>query len=125
MKKILSLLLILGSFTVTFSQTLNQDINKIVSEHLKEFRQTIGQDATVIFVFDYDTKEASLTKNDYALQPYINPKKIKGEDNFFVKFLMVNSNGHIAVRAINFRIKKLSRKHIELVNMGNGNEYLL
>jgi len=124
MKKIAFTILFLISIT-NYAQTSNQDIDKIVSEHLKEFRTTVGQDAKVIIAFDYDGKNANLNKNDYVLQPFINPKKINGNDNFFVKFLMVNSSGHIVLRAINFRIKKLSRKHIEFVNMGSGKEYQL
>jgi len=125
MKKILSVLLILCCVAATYSQKSYQDIDKIVGDHLKEFRQTVGQEAKVIIAFDYDGKNAALNKNDYVLEPFINPKKIKGNDNFFVKFLVINNGGHIGVRAINFRIKKLSRKHIELVNMGNGKEYNL
>lgn len=124
MKKILNIFLILCCITATYSQS-NQDIDRIVSEHLKEFRTTVGQDARVIFAFDYDVKNATISKNDYILQPSLNPKKINGDTNFFVKFLVINSNGHTAIKAINFRIKKLSRKHIELVNMGNGTEYKL
>lgn len=125
MKKILIILLILCCVTATYSQTSNQDIDKIVSEHLKEFRTTIGQDAKVIIAFDYDAKNATISKNDYILQPLLNPNKIKGDDNFFVKFLILNNNGQTTVKAINFRVKKLSRKHIELINMGNGTEYKL
>jgi hypothetical protein len=125
MKKILSLLLILSCVAATYSQTSNHDIDKIVSDHLKEFRNTVGQDAKVIIAFDYDAKSAILNKNDFVLEPIINSKKIKGNDTFFVRFLIINSGDHIAIRAINFKVIKVSRKHLELVNMDNGREYQL
>jgi hypothetical protein len=125
MKKIFNIFLILCCVTATYSQVSNHNIDKIISEHIREFRKTIGQDAKVIFAFDYEAKNSTLNKNDYVLQPSLNPKKIKGDDNFFVKFIILNSNGQTAVKAINFRIKKVSRKHIEFINMGNGTEYKL
>jgi len=125
MKKIfITILLILCSISM-YSQQSDLNLDKIINEHLKDFRNLVGQDANVYILFDYDLKnvEKDLNEHDYILHLDIDPKKLKGDDNFIVKFIVANENGQIVFKAINFRIQKINRKHLKFVNMGNGKEY--
>ncbi|OYQ48667.1 hypothetical protein CHU92_00590 [Flavobacterium cyanobacteriorum] len=121
MKNIILIAVSLLSFTC-FSQSKTL-LDTIMENHITEFRKTVGTSSPIFITFDYDfEKNLKMSPTDYYLTPYINPRKLKSDKNYLVKFIVSTEKNKLTLNAINFRLKKISNKKLEYINMG-GEKY--
>jgi hypothetical protein len=109
------------------SQNLNkQTIDSIVKNHVHKFEKLINNTDKKIILFSCEINNPFLdnTQDIFYVQPSLSIKKLKkGYSAYYVKFFIFSELGKIKIRAVNFMIKKYKKGYLELVNLGNGNEY--
>ncbi|WP_291143272.1 hypothetical protein [Flavobacterium sp. UBA7680] len=125
MQKIIIILMFVLISVSVYSQETNSNINLKINEYLIEFRKTIDKDAFIFIMFDHDFESINLHEHDYIISPSINPKKVKGNKNYMVKFVICNENSQLVLKGINFKINVHNRKKIDFINLMNGISYKL
>jgi hypothetical protein len=125
--KILQIILLL--LCVNIHAQDRNTIDSVITGHVKELRSTIGHEAYIFIEFSYDfpNKNIHLDERDLVVINGLNAKKVKrNKEYFLVKFILKDTGrGKLMLTAVNFRIKKAGSKSLDLVNLGNGNDYTL
>jgi hypothetical protein len=111
-----------------YGQDNSVKIDSVINIHLQDLRTTIGNDAIIFIDFRYGfSKEIiNLRDNDLFLLAGIDAKKLKKNiDYFLIRFVLYDDKGTLRLSGANFKIKKISKKEIDLINLSNGKEYKL
>jgi len=126
--KLLSSILLFLCINV-YSQDSNVTIDSIIEVHIQELRTIIGKDPYVFIDFNYNLPNNTicLEERDMVILHGIDAKKMKkNKEYFLVRFILkYDDDSKLMLMAVNFRVTKISRKSVSLVNLGNGNNYKL
>ena len=126
--KLLSTILLFLCINV-YSQDSDVTIDSIIEAHIQELRTIIGKDPYVFIDFNYNLPNNTirLEERDTVILHGIDAKRLKkNKEYFFVRFtLKYDDNDKLMLMAVNFRVTKISRKSVSLVNLGNGSNYKL
>jgi hypothetical protein len=119
---ILKRLLLLMFFLSVNAYSQNRvTVDSLINTHLLQLRETIGDKPTIFIDFQYQfsIEKLNLTKNDLVVVYDIDAKKLKKKgDYFLVRFVLFQDKQILKLKAINFRIKKLSRRKVGYINLG-------
>lgn len=124
--KYINIILLFLSFNIYSQTTKQSQIDSIVQSHVKELRDLIGADP-VVFIdlkYQFSTDNIAVTPNDLFVEWGIDAKKLKNNKEYFmVRFLLKYEEGILKIEGINFRLKKISNKGINQINLMNGHKY--
>ena len=123
MKKLIAIIFFIVPFVV-YSQAVSVD--SIIKVHVKHFREQVGNEAIILIDYDFMLSDKTdFSVNDVFIYPAIDPRKMKRKKEYYmIKFLFVQ-NKELEIRGVNFRVKKISNKELEFINLLNGNTYIV
>lgn len=117
---IINVMLFLSISCFSQSKTL---LDTIMENHIAEFRRTVAKSSPVFITFDYNfATNLKMSPTDYYLTPYINPRKLKSDTYYLVKFVVSTENNKLTLNAVNFRLKKINNRELKYSNLG-GDKY--
>lgn len=123
------------NLTITFCFILNSVvlcqeksfhiIQEALNFHISEFKSHLNHYDNIYIVTTVD-ENISLPEHVFQIGNVLNPKFLKKKDqDFLIKLVLYNRGDTVKMDAINFRIIKRSNRKIDLLNMSNGQTYVI
>jgi len=128
MKKV-SLIIILFWFVsnnISYCQENNyHSVQQVLSHHIGQLRSEIGH-YDHIFIITNLEDSVILPAKVLRVENRIDTKFLKKKDkNFLVEIKIANQLNYLKIGITNYRIVKLSKKKIELLNLNSGHTYVV
>jgi hypothetical protein len=100
-------------------------IQEVLTYHLNELKGSIGRYDRIFMVTSIED-QAVFPDKVYQVENSLNPKFLKkGNHYFLVKLVFYTGTNHAKIDAVNYRIIKESNKRLRLLNLSNGNTYVI
>ncbi len=127
MARILSICMLMIMFTLK-GKTQNRSFHNIqeaIDYHIAELKEGNWNNLKRIYISGA-LDSVSTTENVLVIQNSINPKYLKkDETNLLIRVMINPKSSKTALTILNFNVKKKSRRHLYLINLGSGGKYII
>ena len=127
MKKLVLIIVIFGCIinTARSQENTYHSIQEALSHHLEQLKANIGHYDN-IFIATKLEDNITLPKNVLRIENTIEAKFLKKEDqNFLVEIRVATQLNYLKIDVTNYRVVKLSNSKIKLLNLSNGQTYMI
>ncbi len=127
MKKLVLIIVIFGCIinTARSQENTYHSIQEALNHHIEQLKVNIGHYDNM-FIATKLEDNITLPKNVLRIENTIEARFLKKEDqNFLVEVRIATQLNYIKIDVTNYRVVKLSNKKLKLLNLSNGQTYII